>query len=81
MRVGFVEDASHLKKILRTFLDNGVKFCVNTDNPAMLKTTLSKEIEFLREREILSEGEIDQTILWALDASFIPTEVGKNLYL
>lgn len=81
MRVGFIRDGAHLKEIIRTLYDNGVKFCINTDNPAMLKTNLTKEIELLREHQILSEDEINQTTKWAFEASFIPTEPGRNLYL
>ncbi|OGG69924.1 hypothetical protein A3F27_02005 [Candidatus Kaiserbacteria bacterium RIFCSPHIGHO2_12_FULL_53_13] len=81
MRVGFIKDAAHLKEVIRTLYDSGVKFCINTDNPSMLKTTLIKELEFLRKHEILSEEEIDQTVRWAFEATFIPTEPGKNLYL
>lgn len=81
IRVGFIKNGAHLKEILRTLYDSGVKFCINTDNPSMLKTNLSKEIELLRKHEILSEREIDQTIRWAFEATFIPTEQGKNLYL
>lgn len=81
MSVGFIRDVAHLKEIIRTFYDSRVKFCINTDNPSMLKTNLNKELGLLREREILSEEEIDQTIQWAFQATFIPTEPGKNLYL
>ncbi len=81
MKVGFIRDIEHLREVIRTLWDNGVKFCFNTDNPSMLRTTLSKEIDIIRENEILSEKEIDQTIQWAFEAAFTPTEVGKNLYL
>lgn len=81
MSVGFIKSGAHLKEIIRTLYDSGVKFCINTDNPSMLKTNLSKEIELMRKHEILSESEIDQTIRWAFEATFIPTEPGKNLYL
>ena len=81
MSVKFIRDGAHLKEVVRTLYDNGVKICFNTDNPAMLKTNLRKEIELMREHQILSEDEIDQTVKWAFEASFIPTEPGKNLYL
>lgn len=81
MRVGFIRDGAHLKEVVRTLYDAGVKICINTDNPSMLKTNLSKEIELMREHKILSEEEIDQTVKWAFEATFIPTESGKNLYL
>lgn len=81
MSVGLIKNPAHLKEIIRTLYDNGVKFCLNTDNPSMLRTTLVKEINLMREYEILSEKEIDQVIQWGFDASFIPTVPGKNLYL
>ena len=77
----FIKDIPDLKRILRGLYDSGVKFCINTDNPSMLKTNLSKEIAIVRDNDILTEKEIDQTTAWAREASFIPTEIGKNLYL
>jgi adenosine deaminase len=77
----FIEDIPHLGKILRELYDNEIKFCINTDNPSMLKTNLAKEIAIVRDNGILTEAEIDQTTRWAMEASFIPTEPGKNLYL
>jgi adenosine deaminase len=81
LSVGFIKDGAHLKEVIRSLFDAGVKICMNTDNPSMLKTNLTKEIDLLRRFEILSEEEIDQTIRWAFEASFVPTELGKNLYL
>jgi adenosine deaminase len=81
MRLDFIKDGLHLKEVVRTLFDNGVKFCLNTDNPSMLKTTLPREIDLMRQHGVLSEEEIDQVIRWGFEASFIPTEPGKNLYL
>lgn len=81
MKVGFIKDGAHLREVIRTLYDHGVKFCVNTDNPSMLNTNLRQEIDLLRKHEILTEQEIDQTIQWAFAAAFTPTEPGKNLYL
>ncbi len=81
LSVGFIKDGKHLREVIRALYDAGVKICMNTDNPSMLKTNLTKEIELLRTHEILNEEEIDQTIRWAFEASFVPTETGKNLYL
>jgi adenosine deaminase len=81
MRLTFIKDGAHLKEILRTLYDAGVKFCINTDNPAMLKTTLPKELELLRTHGIFSEDEIAQIVRWGFEATFVPTEPGKNLYL
>ncbi len=81
MKVGFITDGEHLRRVLRTLLDNKVKFCINTDNPSMLRTNLTRELQLMRDHQILSEEEIDQTVQWAFEASFIPTEPDKNLYL
>lgn len=81
LRLGFFESPAHMKTILRTLLEHGVKFCINTDNPSMLRTTMRKELDLMRTHEVLSEDEIDRTMQWAREASFIPTEPGKNLYL
>lgn len=81
LRVKFIRDMAHMKEIVRTLWDHGVKFCFNTDNPAMLRTTLPREIGMMREHGILSEEEITQTLRWAEEATFVPTEPGKNLYL
>ncbi len=79
--VGFIKDGKHFKEVIQTLWKAGVKFCMNTDNPSMLKTNMPKEIDFLRKYECLDEDQIDQTIKWAFEATFIPTEPGKNLYL
>lgn len=81
LSVGFIRDGAHLKEIIQTLWKHGVKFCMNTDNPSMLRTNLTKEIDLLRTHGILTEEQIDQTIRWAFEASFITTTPGRNLYL
>jgi adenosine deaminase len=82
LSVGFIKDIEHLREVIRTLYDNGVKFCVNTDNPIMLRTNLTKEIAILTDNNILTEEEIDQTTKWAFEASFINLRnPNENLYL
>lgn len=83
LKVGFIKDGAHLKEVIQTLWNTGVKFCINTDNPSMLRTTLVKEINLLRTYNILDEKQIQQTIDWAFEATFIPKELGpnRNLYL
>jgi adenosine deaminase len=81
LSVGFIKDGKHLKEVLQTLWKAGVKFCINTDNPSMLRTNLTKEIDLLRQHEIFDETQIDQIIAWAFECSFITTEPGRNLYL
>lgn len=81
LSVGLIRDIEHLREVLRTLYDAGVKFCVNTDNPALLGTTLVKEIAMIRDNGILSEQEIRQTNRWAFEAAFVDQERPSNLYL
>ncbi len=81
LSVKFIRDGKHLKEVIRALYDNGVKFCLNTDNPSMLRTNLKKEIQLMRDHDCLTEDEINQTIKWAFEASFVPTEPDRNLYL
>ncbi len=82
LSVGFIKDIEHLKQVIRTLYDNGVKFCFNTDNPIILRTNMTKEIAIIRDNEILTEEEIDQTVQWAFEASFINLRnPNENLYL
>ena len=79
--VGFIDGIEGLRHIVRTLWDHGVRFCFNTDNPAMLKTSVARELALIRDNGILDEAQIAQTVEWARQASFVPTQPGKNLYL
>ncbi len=81
LSVKFITGMDHMKEVVQTLWENEVKFCFNTDNPSMLRTTLNKEIDMMRKHGILTEDQIDQTLAWAREASFIPTQPGRNLYL
>ena len=82
LKVGFIKDISHLKQVIQTLWKNQVKFCFNTDSPSMLKTNIVNEINLIRNNKILKEIQIDQTIRWAFEASFINlNNKNENLYL
>ncbi|MBW7959955.1 adenosine deaminase [Patescibacteria group bacterium] len=83
LKVGYIKDITHLKWTLQTLYENKVKFCINTDNPSMLKTTVLKEIQLIRDNNILSDEQIKETIDWAFESSFIDFKKQKesNLYL
>ena len=81
MSLNFIHDTAHLGEVLRTLYDAGVKFCINTDNPSMLKTDLVKEVELVRSTGEFSESEMSTIIRAGFEASFVPTQPGKNLYL
>ena len=66
-----VEGLGELKEILRTFWDRGVKFTINTDGPYLLETDMLREIALIEDNGILTADQIDQTLAWAREASFI----------
>lgn len=76
-----VKDLDEIKQILRTFVDNGVKFTVNTDWPEVIENAhLWKQFKMLKDENILSEEELKTCNQTAFDATFIP-EGGLNAYL
>ncbi len=81
LSVKFIKDMNHMKEVIQTLWKNEVKFCINTDNPSMLRTNLKKEIALMTDNGILTEEQADQTTKWAFEASFVTTEAGRNLYL
>ncbi len=81
MSVKFIRDFDHLREVLQTLWRGGVKFCINTDNPSMLKTTLPQELAMLREHGTLDEAQLKQTVQWAFEAAFVDRKRASNLYL
>jgi adenosine deaminase len=69
-----VRDLDELGFILRTFLDRGVRFTINTDATYMLATDLRREVELLSTAGILGEGEVAGCFATARDASFLPPD-------
>ncbi|MFN0061217.1 MAG: adenosine deaminase [Myxococcaceae bacterium] len=67
-----VENLDELKDILQTFWDRKVKFTINTDGPYLLDTDMRTEIALLEMNGLLTADQIDQSLAWAREASFIP---------
>lgn len=67
-----VEGLDEFRHIVRTFWDRRVKFTINTDGPYLLETDMQREIELMEKNAILTEHQVDQTLAWARQASFIP---------
>ena len=72
-----VEDMSGYP--LRKFLEMGIKVTVNTDDPAICRTTLQKEFEFLRKNYGLTKAEEKKLLLNAIDAAFTTEENKEKL--
>ncbi len=71
LRNNVVKNVDELRKIIRTFIDNGVRFTINTDGPEMYRTSVLNEEEFLLSENIMNAKELDQCRKWAFEASFI----------
>ncbi|MCP3142464.1 amidohydrolase family protein [Pyxidicoccus xibeiensis] len=67
-----VEGVEELRHIVRTFWDRKVKFTINTDGPYLLETDMRREIEIIEQNGILTPEQVDQTLAWARQSSFIP---------
>ncbi len=77
-----VENLDELRFILRTFVENKVPFCINTDWPEVIEGAhLREEYRLLFEQEILTEEELRACSRTAFGASFIPTGGGLEAYL
>jgi adenosine deaminase len=67
-----VDGIKEFEHIVRTFWDRGVKITFNTDGPYLLETDMRKEIELVESNRILTPEQVDQTLAWAREYSFIP---------
>lgn len=76
-----VENLDELKFILRTLVENKVKFCINTDWPEMIENAhLKKQFGMLLDQNILTEDELKTCNKVAFASTFVP-KGGLNAYL
>lgn len=76
-----VENEEELKFILRTFIENKVKFTINTDWPEMIADAhLWRQFAMLRDTGIMTEEELLHCNRTAFDAAFAP-KGGLDAYL
>jgi adenosine deaminase len=66
-----VASLDELGAVLRRFWERGVKFTINTDGPYLLDTNMRSEIRMLREGRVLSDEQIEQSLRWAREATFV----------
>lgn len=71
IRNSVLKNVSELNKVLKTLLENKVKFTINTDGPEMYKSNIVHEEEFLKKHGIMSDEQLKQCTAWAFRASFI----------
>lgn len=76
-----VENEEELRFILRTFVENKVKFTINTDWPEMIEGAhLWRQFATLRDKKMLTEEELERCNKIAFQSTFAPTG-GLNAYL
>lgn len=76
-----VDTIDTMRDILRTFIDSGVRFCINTDWPEVIENGhLHRQYKLLYETGILSDEELQTCARTAFEASFIPGR-GLDAYL
>jgi adenosine deaminase len=77
VRTGVV--SAMAKHPIRKYFEHGLLISVNTDDPMMFETTLSREYELLVEECNFTEEEICQLILLGIESSWLPEERKKLL--
>ena len=64
---------------LRKFLEMGIKVTVNTDDPAICRTTLKKEFDYLRKNYDLTAEEEKQLLQNSIDGAFTSLSMKEKL--
>lgn len=72
LRTRALEGLERLGQTLRTFMEQGVRFTINTDGPYLLGTHLRQEFDLLLGNGILSDAQAQRCIETARAATFIP---------
>jgi adenosine deaminase len=77
-----VKDANEMKRMLRSLINNKVKFCINTDWPEVIEDChLRNQLAMLQDEGMLSASEIQSCNKIAFEASFVPKSSGLDAYL
>jgi adenosine deaminase len=71
LRTRVVSGLPGLGQILRTFIDRGVRFTINTDGPYLLGTHLRQEFDLLLNAGLVNDAEALRCIETAKQATFI----------
>jgi adenosine deaminase len=66
-----VSGTAEMREVLQKLWRNGVRFTINTDGPYLLDTDMRRELEMLRTNGVLAEEQIDQSLRWAREATFV----------
>jgi adenosine deaminase len=64
-------DEEAVREVVRTFVDNGVRFTIATDGPEMMRTHLRDELDLLLRIGALTHDELDEVNRRGHEASFV----------
>jgi len=67
-----VSGVEELRHIVQTFLDRGVKVTLNTDGPYLLDTDMQHEVALVEQHAIMTPAQVERSLAWAREYSFIP---------
>jgi adenosine deaminase/aminodeoxyfutalosine deaminase len=59
---------------VRRYFDEGLMVTINTDDPAMFETSLSKEYQLLQENFAFSDDHLRELARNSFEAAFLPAE-------
>jgi adenosine deaminase len=71
LNTGVLGSLNDVRRVLRAFVDGGVRFTISTDGPEMLRSYLRDELNMLLRHEILSLSEVGEAIQTGHEATFL----------
>lgn len=69
--LGLLDGPDGIKQVVDTFLEHGIKFTINTDDPVFFDTNMQGEVRMLLDDKILTPEQFRQCNAWAEEASFL----------
>jgi adenosine deaminase len=71
LQTGVVRNHAELRRVIRTLVDESVRFTISTDGPEMLRSYLRDELNMLMRHDILTLDEVQRAIAVGEEASFL----------
>ncbi|MCA1587744.1 MAG: adenosine deaminase family protein [Chloroflexi bacterium] len=71
LHTGVLRSHGDVHRVVRSLVDNGVRFTISTDGPEMLRVYLRDELNMLMRHSILSLDEVHRAIEVGVQASFL----------
>ncbi len=75
--LGIIRDINELRYIVRTFIDRGVHFTINTDGPELLQTTIKQELAMLLDNNIVTLDEMAAIVQQGFKHTFISKKANQ----